>query len=149
VFRVAGGHSYGWVYSGPIGAIITPLLIGLEMASPLPYASSLCGACKQACPVDIDLPRMLLDLRRDLVAAGESPHSWNLALRLWARAMRSPVIYKASDKAAAMATRVFQPQTLPGPLGGWTAYRTAPNFAQQSFRDWWAEQASTVEEHDQ
>ena len=148
VFRVAGGHSYGWVYSGPIGAIITPLLNGLENASPLPHASSLCGACKQACPVDIDIPRMLLDLRRDLVAEGESPSSWNLAMKLWAQGMSSPTLYKIGDKTAAMATRVFQPQNLPGPLSGWTDHRTTPTFAQQPFHQWWAEQASSSEEND-
>ncbi len=149
VFRVAGGHSYGWVYSGPIGAIITPLLNGLENASPLPYASTLCGACKEACPVDIDIPRMLLDLRRDLVAAGESPGSWYFAMKLWARGMSSPALYKAGDKAAAVATRLFKPQNLPGPLGGWTNYRSAPTFAQQPFHKWWAEQASTMDDSDE
>ncbi|MCA9890892.1 MAG: iron-sulfur cluster-binding protein, partial [Anaerolineae bacterium] len=63
VYRNVGGHAYGWVYGGPIGAVLTPLYTGLENASPLPHASSLCGSCKQVCPVDIDLPRMLLDLR--------------------------------------------------------------------------------------
>ena len=58
VFRVAGGHSYGWVYPGPIGAIVSTLLLGLENATPLPYASSLCGACKEACPVNIDIRRV-------------------------------------------------------------------------------------------
>jgi L-lactate dehydrogenase complex protein LldF len=72
VYQITGGHAYGWVYPGPIGAVVTPLLKGLENASPLPYASSLCGICKEVCPVDIDIPRMLLDLRRDLVKMGES-----------------------------------------------------------------------------
>src|SRR5260370_24076625 len=72
VYQNVGGHAYGWVYPGPIGAIVTPLLDGLHSATPLPYASSLCGACKSACPVDIDIPTMLLKLRRDLVASGES-----------------------------------------------------------------------------
>ena len=70
VYRSTGGHAYGWVYGGPIGAVLTPLLVGLENAAPLPHASSLCGSCKQVCPVDIDLPRMLLDLRWDLVQSG-------------------------------------------------------------------------------
>ncbi|MEO1647018.1 MAG: lactate utilization protein B, partial [Chloroflexota bacterium] len=67
VYRSTGGHAYGWVYGGPIGAVITPLLEGIDTATPLPNASSLCGSCKQVCPVDIDIPRMLLDLRHDIV----------------------------------------------------------------------------------
>ena len=66
----------GWVYSGPIGAVITLLLTGLENASPLPHASSLCGLCKEVCPVDIDLPRMLPDLRHDLDETGHTPPVW-------------------------------------------------------------------------
>lgn len=68
VYRKVGGHSYGWVYSGPIGAVVTPALTGLKQARDLPFASSLCGACRDACPVKIDLPRMLLELRRQAVA---------------------------------------------------------------------------------
>ncbi|RKH78583.1 lactate utilization protein, partial [Corallococcus praedator] len=75
VYQNVGGHSYGWVYPGPIGAIITPLLTDIHSAAPLPHASSLCGACKQACPVDIDIPDMLLKLRADLVAEHDTPFS--------------------------------------------------------------------------
>jgi L-lactate dehydrogenase complex protein LldF len=140
VFRVAGGHSYGWVYSGPIGAIVNTLLVGLENASPLPHASTLCGACKQACPVDIDIPRMLLDLRRDLVATGNSATSWDIGLKLWAFGMTSPTRYKLGDKAVSVAANTVRPKNLPGPLGGWTKYRTAPSFAKKPFHTWWSEQ---------
>lgn len=140
IFRIAGGHSYGWVYSGPIGAVLTPLMQGLENATPLPYASTLCGACKQACPVDIDIPGMLLDLRRDLVASGHSAASWNIGLNLWAFGMASPTRYELGDKAVSAAANILNLKKLPGPLSGWTDYRTAPSFAKQPFRAWWDEQ---------
>jgi L-lactate dehydrogenase complex protein LldF len=70
VYREAGGHAYGSPYSGPIGAVVSPLLFGLENFEALPHASTLCGACKDVCPVRIDLPRMLLQLRADLVDQG-------------------------------------------------------------------------------
>src|SRR5262249_12085065 len=82
VYRKTGGHAYGWVYPGPIGAVITPLLKGLGEAKPLPHASSLCGSCKQVCPVDIDLPRMLLDLRRDLYGENKVESQWRIGLKL-------------------------------------------------------------------
>ena len=70
VYRKVGGHSYGWVYSGPIGAVVSPILTNLPDAKDLPYASSLCGACREVCPVKIDIPRMLLHLRSDLAEGG-------------------------------------------------------------------------------
>jgi L-lactate dehydrogenase complex protein LldF len=137
VYAVAGGHSYGWVYPGPIGAVVTPLLTGLENATPLPYASSLCGSCKQVCPVDIDIPRMLLDLRHELVESGHTDRLWDWGLRMWALGARSPAIFQLGGKAAAIATRNLSLNDLPGVLGGWTKYRTAPRFASQPFRALW------------
>lgn len=138
VYRVTGGHAYGWVYPGPIGAVLTPLFNGLEQASPLPYASSLCGLCREVCPVDIDLPRMLLDLRHDLVEAGQGGTGWNLGMRAWAWANQSPAIFNLGGKAATLGQGLL-PQNLPGPLGGWTDYRTPPRFAGKSFRQLWQE----------
>jgi L-lactate dehydrogenase complex protein LldF len=139
VYEVAGGHSYGWVYPGPIGAVVTPLLTGVENASPLPYASSLCGNCKQVCPVDIDIPRMLLDLRRDLVEAGQTEKTWDLGMRAWAFCSRSPALFRLAGAAAGFATRLFPNASLPGPLGGWSKYRKNPDFAKKPFRELWAE----------
>jgi L-lactate dehydrogenase complex protein LldF len=139
VYQAAGGHAYGWVYPGPIGAVLTPLYVGLENATPLPHASSLCGRCKEVCPVDIDLPRLLLDLRRDLVLQGESPPTWNLGLRLWAIAMRSPRLFGISAASARFATRLLPNRPLPGPLGGWTRFRDFPPFAPKSFHQLWRE----------
>ena len=71
VYQKVGGHAYGWVYPGPIGAIVSPTLVGLKNASDLPFASSLCGACKDACPIKINIPRMLLHQRHKLSESTE------------------------------------------------------------------------------
>ena len=146
VYEVAGGHSYGWVYSGPIGAVITPLLNGLENATPLPYASSLCGSCKQVCPVDIDIPRMLLDLRHELVENGHTDRLWNWGMKLWAMGNLNPGLFALGGKAASIATSVLPTNKLPGPLGGWTDHRTSPSFAKKSFRVLWAEREAQDEQ---
>jgi len=145
VYQVTGGHAYGWVYPGPIGAVITPLLTGLENATPLPYASSLCGMCKEVCPVDIDIPRMLLDLRHDLVEKGLGSAVWNLGMKAWAWGTKSPGIFDLGGKVAALA-RDIMPKSLPGPLKGWTDYRTPPKFASKSFRQMWKEQEGNPDE---
>jgi L-lactate dehydrogenase complex protein LldF len=138
VYRAAGGHAYGSVYSGPIGAVITPLLTGLENATLLPYASSLCGKCKAVCPVDIDLPRMLLDLRRDLVEQGHSPALWTIGMRSWATANRLPRLFEWAGRLMRWSIRLA-PRRLPGPVGRWTRYRDLPPAAPQAFRELWRE----------
>lgn len=138
VYRSAGGHAYGWVYGGPIGAVLTPLLVGLENAAPLPQASSLCGSCKQVCPVDIDLPRMLLDLRHDLVQSGESASSWDVAMKLWAVGMTSPARFALGGRAA-RAGQALLGDYMPGPLGNWSEQRDFPAFAPKPFRQLWKE----------
>jgi L-lactate dehydrogenase complex protein LldF len=138
VYQSTGGHAYGWVYPGPIGAVITPLFNGLENATPLPYASSLCGMCKEVCPVAIDIPRMLLDLRHDLVKSGKGGAVWNVGMKAWAIGNQSPTLFNLGGKAAALS-RNMMPKTLPGPLSGWTDYRTPPQFAPKSFRQLWQE----------
>jgi L-lactate dehydrogenase complex protein LldF len=142
VYQNVGGHSYGWVYGGPIGAIVTPLLNGIHNAAPLPHASSLCGACKAACPVDIDIPTMLLKLRSDLVREGDTDPVISLGIKGWATAMQSPRLYEMGGKAASLATRALANgntnlHNLPGPLGNWTRYRDFPPFAAKSFRQLW------------
>ena len=136
VYRAAGGHAYGWVYSGPIGAVVTPLLTGLENARPLPYASSLCGKCKDVCPVDIDLPRMLLELRRDLIDQGHGALFWALAMRSWSMASQSPRLFEGGARAIRSGIR-FVPPHLPGPVGDWTQYRDLPSVSSTSFRQLW------------
>jgi L-lactate dehydrogenase complex protein LldF len=146
VYRSTGGHAYGWVYPGPLGAVITPLLTGLENATPLPHASSLCGACKQACPVDIDLPQMLLELRADLSQRGEVEGIWKWGLKLWAIGNQSPTLFELGGRLARLVTGDHPPRRLPGPLGGWTRYRDLPPFAEKSFRRQWREKRGSQDE---
>jgi len=144
VYQTVGGHSYGSVYSGPIGAIITPLLQGKENAAALPFASSLCGACKAACPVDINIPDMLLMLRRDLEQ--EQDAIWRLGMKAWQFGNTHPLLFEVGGMVAGAASRAFLAATgadsinvLPYPLSGWTQYRDFPTFAPQSFHEWWRE----------
>lgn len=144
VYQNVGGHAYGWVYPGPIGAIVTPLLNGIHNAAPLPHASSLCGACQSACPVDIHIPDMLLALRADLVAEHDTPPMLTAGIKGWEMAMRSAPLYELSGKAASLLTNTVkgkdgQLHNLPGLLGNWTQNRDFPAFAKKSFRQLWRE----------
>jgi L-lactate dehydrogenase complex protein LldF len=138
VYRSTGGHAYGWVYGGPIGAVLTPLLVGLDKATPLPNASSLCGSCKQVCPVDIDLPRMLLELRHDIVQQGYTERTWNAGMKAWALGSSSPRLFEAGG-ALARIGRNLAGEQLPGILGNWTKSRDFPSFAAKPFRQLWRE----------
>jgi L-lactate dehydrogenase complex protein LldF len=147
VYQNVGGHAYGSIYPGPIGSVITPLLRGKENAAPLPFASSLCGACKAACPVDINIPDMLLKLRRDLEATQEP--IWKLGMKGWSFSFRHPLLYEAGARVSAMATQALSQITgqdhldrLPPPLDGWTDHRDFPPFAKETFHDWWRKNRS-------
>jgi L-lactate dehydrogenase complex protein LldF len=142
IYQNVGGLTYGSVYSGPIGSIVTPLLKGKEKASLLPFASSLCGACKTACPVDINIPDMLLMLRRDLQHVQET--YWKVGMKGYGFAFSHPLLYQVGGKLASMATRATAAVTggdtidrMPFPLSGWTDKRDFQPFASESFRDWW------------
>ena len=149
VYRKVGGHAYGWVYGGPIGAILTPAMTGLSEARDLPYASSLCGACREACPVRIDIPRMLLHLRKEIAEGDQqtrrsgAPLLERLAFRLWSMTVRSP---GAMRMAGAFGRALQLPlrrggwlKRLPPPIGGWTRHRDFPALASRTFRDRWKE----------
>jgi L-lactate dehydrogenase complex protein LldF len=149
VYQNIGGHAYGWVYPGPIGSIVSPLLQGLSSAPQLPYASSLCGACKQACPVNIDIPDMLLKLRADLVQQHDPDNAsigWRVGMALWRTGMRSPTLYRIGGATARIATHFLERagviRRLPGPLSGWTKQRDFPAFARESFRQRYARRAN-------
>ncbi len=132
VYRKAGGGAYGPVYSGPMGAVLVPLLVGLERAPALPHASSLCGACTEACPVKIPLHELLLDLRRDLVADRVAPLAERLGFTLWSLAWSTPLGYRLSTALA----RLGQP--LAGRIGPgrtWSAGRALPRLVSRRFRD--------------
>jgi L-lactate dehydrogenase complex protein LldF len=132
VYRKAGGGAYGPVYSGPMGAVLVPLLVGLERAASLPHASSLCGACTTACPVKIPLHELLLELRRDLVEERVAPLRERLAFLLWSLAWSRPSLYRFSTTLARLAL------PLAGRLGpgrAWSAGRALPPLRRRRFRD--------------
>ncbi|GAB1420121.1 lactate utilization protein B [Anaerolineales bacterium] len=139
VYRSVGGHAYGWVYGGPIGAVISPLLVGLDQALPLPHASSLCGSCKEVCPVDIDIPRMLLELRADEVTEGHGGFMWSAGMKSWQIGNQSPRLFELGATMARNGQKLLG-DNLPFVLGNWTKYRDFPDFAPKSFRQTWREQ---------
>jgi L-lactate dehydrogenase complex protein LldF len=147
VYRQIGGHAYGSVYPGPIGAIFTPQIAGMHAASQLPGASSLCGACREVCPVDIDIPGVLLHLRG---AAGAHPESADgtsrrkiaeksRAFAIWRRAATSPTLFRWFGRGARLASAAARLRPSLGrrlgPLAGWLDGRTAPRAAAKSFSE--------------
>ena len=137
VYRVTGGHAYGWVYPGPMGAVLTPLLLESEAAGEVANASSLCGACWDACPVGIPLQDMLLALRRR--NAEEASLAERTAWRAWAAAWSRPGSYRASLRTAAIAAGMFDPSSLPGLARRWSQGRAMPKIPKRSFRQQWKE----------
>jgi L-lactate dehydrogenase complex protein LldF len=149
VYRKIGGHAYPWVYSGPIGAIITPQFMGVNHEPGLPFASSLCGACAEVCPVKIDIPKILLELRSEVKKAEAREGRSRLerfAFRAWAWLMRHPKLYEMAGKMAG--------EMAPGPEGGewireapgilnippvraWLSQRDLPPPPARSFRQMW------------
>jgi len=141
VYRRTGGHAYGSVYPGPIGAILTPLLGGPGSADSLPFASSLCGACADVCPVKIDIPRILVHLRgRATATSRRRPEGY--AMRALARVLGDERRYARAQRLARRAqrlgTRTGLITRLPGPLAAWSAHRELPEVAPETFREWWA-----------
>lgn len=143
VYRKIGGHAYGGTYSGPIGAVITPLFDGLKENYHQPHASSLCGACQAACPVKIQIPELLIRNRAAQHDEHVAPRGEELIYRLWSRMMRSPKLYGLMTRTAARVLPWFAEKgwlrRLPGPLAGWTKCRDFPAPAPRSFRDRWTE----------
>jgi len=146
IYRTVGGHSYGGVYAGPIGAVLTPLYDGLAANHHLPHASSLCGACQAACPVKIQIPEMLIRLREQLhEEPGQLRWLEARAYGLWAWALRSPGLYGWGTWLATRTIGRWKRHAgwlhrLPGALSGWTESRDFPAPAPQRFRDWWREE---------
>jgi L-lactate dehydrogenase complex protein LldF len=131
VYRKTGGAAYGPVYSGPMGAVLIPLLVGLGQAPSLPHASSLCGACTEACPVKIPLHELLLDLRRDLVDEGVASRWERLGFTLWSWAWSSVWGYRL----VTLLARLGQPLAgLVGPGRRWSAGRALPRLGRR-YRD--------------
>jgi len=132
VYTRTGGHAYGSVYPGPIGAILTPQLRGVENARSLPYASSLCGACYEVCPVRIDIPTVLLHLR----AEAEKTVAERTAFRALARVFANPRLYERAQRLARLGDRPAR--HVPGPLARWTRTRELRPPAKETFREWWS-----------
>jgi L-lactate dehydrogenase complex protein LldF len=157
VYRKIGGHAYGWVYSGPIGALVTPQLAGIEQARELPFASSLCGACREVCPVRINIPDLLLHLRgkaqqesRAPEPQADAPVDERTSMRLWAWIMVRPRAYALAARLARLAQGFLTSQRegdsqkwiqrFPAaPIARWTDGRDLPALAPKSFRERWKE----------
>ncbi|MCX8045395.1 MAG: LutB/LldF family L-lactate oxidation iron-sulfur protein [Anoxybacillus gonensis] len=141
VYRHIGGHSYGSIYSGPIGAVLSPLLGGYDDYKELPYASTLCAACTEACPVKIPLHELLLKHRQTIVEReGKAPISEKLAMKAFGLGAASSMLYKLGSKIAPTAVHPFTINDRiskgPGPLKAWTDIREFPAPEKERFRDW-------------
>ena len=157
VYRKIGGHAYGSVYSGPIGALITPMFKGLANFKDLPQASSLCGACYEVCPVKINIPKFLIQLRSDLVKQRVTKWSDRVFYKLWSASLRNSIIYRLGgwgqkslfrllakvrgslERGDPFAARGWLDRA-PGPMKGWTSQRDFPTPPARSFRDWWRQE---------
>ena len=154
VYERAGGHAYGSVYPGPIGAILSPQLSGIEAAenNSLPYASSLCGACYEVCPVKINFPEVLVHLRakdveskhaiREFEGNKKAPFSQMDGMMLGAKKLfTSGKMMSIAERGLPMSRlisgRKHRITAVPGIVGGWTAYRDIPEPPKESFRNWW------------
>ena len=156
VYQRVGGHAYGWVYPGPIGAVVSPMLVGLPKAKELPQASSLCGACREVCPIKIDIPRMLLDLRKKTAESPDdsqrsAPQSERIIAKLYARLMSSPGLLRSAIRFGRILQSLgkfapFSPLTKDGNwirkaplplLSKWTRSRDLPTLPKQTFHELW------------
>lgn len=145
VYQQIGGHAYGSVYPGPVGAVLTPALWGQGEWSDLPHASSLCGACRDVCPVRIDIPKLLLTLRAEGDADGRTPGWVSDGLRMFRLAAVRPWAFRLAGRLAALASRLVARDgwisRLPGPLSGWTLSRDFKPMAAESFQERWKKRA--------
>jgi L-lactate dehydrogenase complex protein LldF len=154
VYERTGGHAYSSVYPGPIGAILTPQLVGLQQADTLPYASTLCGACYDVCPVKINIPQILIYLRGRVVRQKrqsrrlrDRANPEGITMRMMARMFSSQQRYEQAQKLAQVGQLPLKHgdviERLPGELGNWTIGRDLPAVPRQSFREWWRERQKT------
>jgi L-lactate dehydrogenase complex protein LldF len=154
VYERTGGHAYHSVYPGPIGAILTPQLRGLqdESAASLPYASTLCGACYEVCPVKINIPEVLVHLRGNVVAHQkkeggfrQKTNSTHVGMKLMANAFKSRKKYERLQKLGRIGQQLFVKNgtisRLPGELSNWTAIRDLKPIPKQTFREWWRDRS--------
>ena len=141
VYRTVGGHAYGSVYSGPLGAVFTPAKDGMDDWHDLPDASSLCGACVEVCPIRIDIPTMLLQLRAEAARTGHADPLLRRAVRAYAAAAIRPAAFRALLGGVGLAGRAVRTPwmtSLPSSAGrAWTGSRDLPTPAPRSFHDRW------------
>ena len=142
VYERTGGHAYDNTYPGPIGAILAPQLSGLEANTSLPWASTLCGACYEVCPVKIDIPSILVHLRGRITRERGGPVAERLAMEALMRLFASRRRYEAAQKAMRLGAAPLSKDgrieaRLPGPLKAWTTFRDLPAPPPQTFREWW------------
>ncbi|QNI35769.1 LutB/LldF family L-lactate oxidation iron-sulfur protein [Edaphobacter albus] len=151
VYRQTGGHAYGSVYAGPIGAILTPQLQQLHHAQTLPYASSLCGACYEVCPVKINIPEVLIHLRNKVVKQKGPLNPEALAMKAAGAIFRSERRFRAAQRLGRIAETPLVRKDgsgegwigwLPGLLGGWTQVRDLKEMPKETFREWWEKRGS-------
>ena len=152
IYQRVGGHAYGWVYPGPIGSIVTPGLVGVAEAKDLPNASTLCGACRDACPVQINIPRMLLHLRRQQAESDDTNQRTasdtdRLLARIFGSVMSSPWMLRlAGSVGRALAAPIARSgkirETRLPLISRWTRARDLPVPAEKSFRDRWRDELS-------
>jgi L-lactate dehydrogenase complex protein LldF len=142
VYREIGGHAYGYTYPGPIGILLTAMLNGPRSVKELSHASSLCGACADACPVRIDIPRMLVELRKEVDERGIAPRRERVVFAMLARVLAHPALYRLAVRIVRVAQRALlregRARKLPAFLGDWTRTRELPVAAGRSFQERWA-----------
>jgi L-lactate dehydrogenase complex protein LldF len=143
VYRQIGGHAYGYTYPGPIGILLTAMLDGPESVKDLAHASSLCGACLDACPVRIDIPKMLIELRRDVSEQGIAPWPERVAFGVLGRLLVHPGLYRGAARLGRLLQRPFATggviHRLPLFFGEWTRTRDLPAVAARTFQERWAD----------
>ncbi|MCB1502703.1 MAG: lactate utilization protein, partial [Bauldia sp.] len=142
VYHAIGGHAYGWVYPGPIGAVLTPKLVGVDQAGDLPNASTFCGRCESVCPMRIPLPKMMRYWRDREFERHLSPATMRYGIGFWAFFARHPRLYRFATRIAAraLANRAIDRGRFTSvPLaGGWTAHRDFPAPEGKTFMEQWA-----------
>ncbi|MBZ5552151.1 MAG: iron-sulfur cluster-binding protein [Acidobacteriia bacterium] len=139
VYQRVGGHTYGWVYPGPIGSVITPELQGISRAQELPFASSLCGNCSAVCPVKIDLHHMLLWLRKSAVDSSLTSRGERWIMKMFTATMKRPVLYHWTRRLGRMAQRILAPRGKGLRVPRWSAGRDFPPLPEKSFHQLWEE----------
>lgn len=153
VYGAIGGHAYGWVYPGPMGAVLTPSFIGVEEAGDLPNASTFCGRCEAVCPVRIPLPKMMRKLREKQFEAGHAPKAARFGLSIWASLASRPRIYQfmigcTAKFLAALGGKQGRISALPF-ASGWTEHRELPAPQGKTFQQMWQDQKGRREMGDQ